>query len=454
MVWSTGHRVASGQYTIKKLLGEGGFCCTYLAVDDRDRPVAIKTLNAKRCRPQELTKRQQDFANEALWLAKCHHPNIVAIEEMVLDGLRWCMVLEFLPGPDLNALVKREGPLSEARSLGYIQQLGGAIAHMHDFGLLHRDIKPLNVLTRGANFEEVVLIDFGVARPFRQGEVAFHPDYTTRGFAPLEQYDRQGKRGTFIDVYGLAATLYFLVTGEVPRSPLTRVEYLQKQESDPLVSPQDYAPELGDRTARAIQQGLALQPEDRPQTIPDFLEQLGIELTVTSPKTSEVRRNFQEDHPATEMPAPSPQTDYESALGLDFEPLREFLDTNQWQAADQETARLLQEMAGCGAGQAIAPIHLDNIPCRDLRTLANLWEVYSNGRFGFLAQRRLWLKLDRDYGQLATTVGWSRRNQWLGYGELQFHPQAPVGHLPTWGRRGKLWTDFCDRLRFCYGKNR
>ncbi|MEM1427801.1 MAG: protein kinase, partial [Cyanobacteria bacterium P01_H01_bin.130] len=327
-------------------LGEGGFCCTYLAVDNRDRPVAIKTLNAKRCRPQELTKRQQDFANEALWLAKCHHPNIVAIEEMVLDGLRWCMVLEFLPGPDLNALVKREGPLSEARSLGYIQQLGGAIAHMHDFGLLHRDIKPLNVLTRGTNLEEAVLIDFGVARPFRQGEVAFHPDYTTRGFAPLEQYDRQGKRGAFIDVYGLAATLYFLVTGEVPRSPLTRVEYLQKQEPDPLVPPQDYAPELGDRTAMTIQKGLALQSEDRPQTIQDFLEQLGIKLTVKLLKKGKFRRELQGGESSAEMPVSSPQTEYESALGLDFEPLREFLDTNQWRAADQETARLLQEMAG------------------------------------------------------------------------------------------------------------
>ena len=453
MVWSTGHQIAGGKYTVEKLLGEGGFCCTYLAKDDRDRPVAIKTLNAKRGRPKELTKRQQDFANEALWLAKCHHPNIVAIEEMVLDGLRWCMVLEYLPGPDLNALVKRQGALSEARSLDYIQQLGGAIAHMHGFGLLHRDIKPLNVLTRGANFEEAVLIDFGVARPFRQGEVAFHPDYTTRGFAPLEQYDRQGKRGAFTDVYGLAATLYFLVTGEVPRSPLTRVEHLQKQEPDPLVPPQEYASDLGDRTAAAIQKGLALQPEDRPQTIQDFLEELGFKLTVSPLIKEGLRGDPKPTQPPTEIPESSSQSDYESAMGLDFEPLRELLDTNQWQEADQETARLLQEMAGCGSGQAIAPTHLDNIPCRDLRTLANLWEVYSNGRFGLLAQRRLWLKLDKDYGQLATTVGWSRRNQWLGYGELQFHPQAPVGHLPTWGRRGKLWPGLCDRLKTCFGQN-
>ncbi|NJN63093.1 MAG: protein kinase, partial [Coleofasciculaceae cyanobacterium RL_1_1] len=135
----------------------------------------------------------------------------------VLDGLRWCVVMEYLPGGSLDAIVERDGAFPVPQAIAIVEQIGAAAAFMHDRGLLHRDIKPLNLLTRSNG--EAVLIDFGLASPFQQDVVEIQEDYTSRGFAPIEQYDRRAKRGAYTDVYGLAATLYFLVTGEIPRSP-------------------------------------------------------------------------------------------------------------------------------------------------------------------------------------------------------------------------------------------
>ncbi|TAF55244.1 MAG: serine/threonine protein kinase [Oscillatoriales cyanobacterium] len=440
-IWQPGHRLAGGKYTIERLLGEGGFCVTYQARDTTDRPVAIQTLNTERSQARELNLWQQHLANTALRLAHCHHRHIVAVEEFVLDGLRWCVVLEYLPGGSLDTIVERDGVLPVPQAIAIVEQIGSAVALIHDRGLLHRDIKPLNILTRHNG--EAVLIDFGLASPFQQDVVEIQEDYTSRGFAPIEQYDRRAKRGAYTDVYGLAATLYFLVTGEIPRSPLTRIRDRQNGRPDPLVPPSDYCPDLRTSLEAAILNGLALQPEDRPPTIAAWFDQLGLEPP--APAT--------QSHAATPPPEPrrDPQTEaYASAIGLRFEALRSALETGRWQDADRETDRLLQIATGVKSGAPITIEDIENIPGRDLRTIASLWNIYSSGRFGLAYQARLWRSLNQDSDRFAAVVGWSVQGRWRGYGELSFRSDAPAGHLPTWGRRGKLWATLCDRLEACH----
>ncbi len=444
-IWQPGYRLAGGKYTIERVLGEGGFCITYQARDTTDRPVAIQTLNTERSQARELNLWQQHLANTALRLTQCRHRHIVEVEEFVLDGLRWCVVMEYLPGGSLDAIVERDGVLPVPQAIAIIEQIGSAVALMHDRGLLHRDIKPLNILTRGNG--EAVLIDFGLASPFQQDMVEIQEDYTSRGFAPIEQYDRRAKRGAYTDVYGLAATLYFLVTGEIPRSPLTRIRDQQNGRPDPLVVPSDYCPDLRDPIEVAILNGLALQPEDRPPTIAAWFAQIGLDAPSLIPKVSSpVNTLNTEDDRKTEP--------YASAIGLRFEVLRSALETGRWKDADRETDRLLQIATGVKPGAPIAIEDIENIPGRDLRTISSLWNIYSSGRFGLAYQARLWRSLDQNGDQFAAVVGWSIQGRWRGYGELIFRADAPAGHLPTWGRRGKLWGALCDRLEACnIGRN-
>ncbi|WP_338076297.1 serine/threonine protein kinase [Chlorogloeopsis fritschii] len=134
---------------------------TYRAKDNNGHYVVIKTLNDNlQCRP-DFAKFQQDFLNEAIKLAKCTHPHIVQIHELIQERELWCMVMEYIDGEDLYNLVENQGVLSEAKALNYIQQIGEALTIVHNNGLLHRDIKPHNIMVRSGNLE-AVLIDFWI----------------------------------------------------------------------------------------------------------------------------------------------------------------------------------------------------------------------------------------------------------------------------------------------------
>jgi serine/threonine protein kinase len=269
MAWASGQRVKNGDYTIQKEIGQGGFGITYLATDSNGKPVVIKTLNDTVQRRPDFDKFQQDFLNEALRLAKCTHPHIVKIYELFQEGGLWCMVMEYIDGEDLANRVVNRGTLPEPEALGYIQQIGEALAVVHRNGLLHRDIKPQNIMLR-AGKSEAVLIDFGIAREFTPNLTQSHTQFLSDGFAPIEQYDRRAKRNACNDVYALAATLYALLTGEVP-TPAPNIAA-----GTPLTPPKQHNPRISDRVNRAILKGMALQAKDRPQSVREWLELLGV----------------------------------------------------------------------------------------------------------------------------------------------------------------------------------
>ncbi|MEH2408546.1 serine/threonine protein kinase [Nostoc sp.] len=212
MAWVLGQQLQSGKYTIEKELGEGGFGITYLARDNQGRYIVIKTLNDKVQRRSDFAKFQQDFLNEAIKLAKCSHPHIVKIDEVIYENPLWCIVMEYIAGEDLASRINNQGVLSEAEALRYIQQIGEALIVVHNNGLLHRDLKPQNIMLRSGN-SEAVLIDFGIAREFTPNLTQTHTQIFSDGFAPIEQYDKRAKRGAYTDVYALAATLYSVLTG-------------------------------------------------------------------------------------------------------------------------------------------------------------------------------------------------------------------------------------------------
>ena len=267
MGWLSGQQLQNGKYTIEKKLGEGGFGITYLAKDKKENLVVIKTL-LKEPDPDsdDFDKFLQDFINEAIKLAKCsHHPHIVKVYECIKEGDIWGMVMEYIEGEELGNL----GILSESQALEYIQQIGEALTVVHQNGILHRDVTPKNILVRN-NKSEAVLIDFGIARDFTPNLIQTHTTYKTPFYAPPEQYNPRAKRGPFMDVYSLAATLYKLLTGKEPEASVSRAV------GCPLAEPKEINSNISDRVNKAILKGLELQSENRPQSVQDWLELLKV----------------------------------------------------------------------------------------------------------------------------------------------------------------------------------
>ncbi len=131
--------------------------------------------------------------------------------------------MEYIEGENLEELVsKRDAPLEETEALRYIQQIGEALTIVHNKGILHLDIKPKNIMVR-ENTNDARLIDFGIAREFSPNVTQTHTVSFTQGYAPPEQLNPKAQRGKYTDVYGLAATLYYLLTKEHPMHVLTRL---------------------------------------------------------------------------------------------------------------------------------------------------------------------------------------------------------------------------------------
>ncbi|MCT7980030.1 serine/threonine protein kinase [Laspinema olomoucense] len=277
MTLTVGQQIQGGKYSIEKVLGKGRFGITYKAKDAAGNAVAIKTLNDSllhQLSPGEIDELESKFWNEAVKLAKCsHNRHIVQVQESLKEGKLCCIVMEYIDGVDLASRAQKQLP--EKLALRYIQQIGEALMEVHSHQLQHLDIKPDNIVLRGGT-SEAVLIDFGLARAFD------HPLTTTRygeqGYSALEMYSQRRPRGAYTDLYGLAATLYELLTGQVPVSAIER-----KDADARLIPPKEINSNISDRTNQAILKAMALDSGDRPQTVQEWLKLLGVKKPIPLP---------------------------------------------------------------------------------------------------------------------------------------------------------------------------
>ena len=415
--WTPNTPLQNGQYIIKKVIGGGGFGETYLAEDtEENRLVVIKTLNREQREKPDFAEIQKRFRKEALDLSKCYHPHIVQVyDNFPEDGL-WAIVMEHIDGDDLAAYLENytaeNGYLSETEALRYIDQIGQALECVHERKLLHRDVKPNNILLRRES-KEAVLIDFGLAREFQPGKIRSMTEMKTPGYAPIEQYERRGDFGYYTDVYALAATLYSLLTNRVPVPANYRAEYNVE-----LSPPQKFNQKISDKVNAAILKGMELEPFNRPQTVREFRELLGLI---------------------------NQEVELKSSCGMDYRKLRDLLKAGKWNEADQETSLL---MVAVVRGKKYYGLYIDiyideieNFPCEDLRTIDQLWVKYSNGRFGFSVQKKIYHSLggtttisssSKIWEAFCDTVGWRKEGQWLQYyKDITFDITAPQAHLPS-----------------------
>ena len=273
-LWQPGQELDRGKFVVEQLLGFGGFGVTYRVRQNKTgKMFVIKTLKPEFKENPNFRQLQLQFINEVITLASCRHPNIVTVSRKVIehDDLI-CMVMEYIKGQTLGKYLQSRGRLSEDEAIAFIDKIGRALEFVHQQGLLHRDIKPDNIMLRQSN-KEPVLIDFGLARELIDDLTYQSMSHTgTPFYAPMEEYDSENNYGAWTDVYALAATLYTLVVGK----PQALFSHIRKYEfafnnRDPLIPPKQHLPELSDRINKAILKGLAIEPGDRPQTVQKWL---------------------------------------------------------------------------------------------------------------------------------------------------------------------------------------
>jgi serine/threonine-protein kinase len=258
-----GRTLQGGKYTLNEELGRGGFGITFKATHHLlGHIVVIKMLNESLRQEPDFADYQRKFQDEARRLALCVHPNIVRVTDFFVEAGLAYMVMDYIPGATLD-LVVRNGPLPEAIAIHYMRQIGNALKVVHQNGLLHRDVKPQNIILRQGT-QEVVLIDFGISREFTPGFTQTHTNLISSGYAPLEQYLSQEKRTPATDVYGLAATLYTLLTAMVPVASILR-------DRQPMPTPRDLRPEISAAVNQAVMHGMAVESRYRPASVDEWL---------------------------------------------------------------------------------------------------------------------------------------------------------------------------------------
>ena len=301
MTTPIGTSLQNGKYTLERELGQGGFGVTYIATHHvLGHAVVIKTLNDSLRHEPNFWDFHTQFQEEARRLAKFSHPHIVRVSDFFIENNLPYIVMDFIPGETLKTLVIPNRPLPEVVALHYIRQVADALRVVHQNGLLHRDVKPQNIILRQGT-QDVVLIDFGISREFTMGMTQTHTGVLSAGYAPIEQYLPRAKRTPATDVYGLAATLYSLLTAEVPIAAMLR-------HRQPLPAPRDLRPELSPRVNQAVLHGMALEPEQRPASIEDWLALLPDQPGVAVPQVGNTPATHEPTLALAPPPIPQPHS--------------------------------------------------------------------------------------------------------------------------------------------------
>lgn len=271
--------VLAGQYIIQKVLGQGGFGITYMAMDHQtNQKVAVKeffpdalatrTQNTVSSYPGERTDSFQYgkscFLQEAETLAAfIGNENIVRIHSYFEENGTAYFVMDFVEGISFDEYIEqRGGKVSYEDAERVLLPIIDALALVHSKGIVHRDVTPDNIYI--TNDGTVKLLDFGAAR-YSLGDKSRSLDVVLKhGFAPKEQYTRHGRQGPFTDVYTVGASFYFAITGKRPPDSIDRLE------EDDLVPPSSLGVDIPAPKEDAILKAMSVQPGERFQTMEQF----------------------------------------------------------------------------------------------------------------------------------------------------------------------------------------
>ncbi|MBQ0012389.1 MAG: PASTA domain-containing protein [Clostridiales bacterium] len=282
--------ILQDRYIVGKVLGYGGFGVTYLAWDGKlEQKVAIREYL-----PGEFSTRipgqlevsvfngvkneqfhagLQKFVDEAKRVGKFQsEPGIVKVFNTFEENATAYIVMEYLEGETLSSYIKREGKIPEEQAVNMLLPIIQSLIHVHEEGLLHRDIAPDNIFL--TNKGETKLIDFGASRYATTSHSRSLTVIVKPGYSPEEQYRSRGDQGEYTDVYSLAATLYKMITGKTPPDAMERRAKFENKNKDILVAPHTIDKTITRGREVAILNAMSVRIEDRTPDVATFLSEL------------------------------------------------------------------------------------------------------------------------------------------------------------------------------------
>ncbi len=314
--WKKGKTLNKGQFVIESIL-RGGVGVFYRARETTSNKivtiVATETADLMGAEKADLTKKLIQQAQQVA--NNCQNPYIVRLYPQVfIEEDSVYMVMDYPQGVDLASYLDNQGKFTPPEALGLIRKIAGAINTLHQHRCLHLNIKPQYIILEQET-KEPIIIDYGWAIKLFAFAQRKKPQQTLDCFSPPERWQENGKLGVYSDVYSLAATLYVLVTGQLPTPPNLR--HLQ-----PLIPPKQYNPNMSDVFNEAILKGMAVDIKQRPKCLKDWLElfkdspemaaigQTAVELpstpTLTPPEEEITEKNEETVVQPVDLTAPLP----------------------------------------------------------------------------------------------------------------------------------------------------
>src|SRR3954453_1518038 len=327
--------ILAGRYRVIDRLGSGGMATVYLAEDERlGRKVAVKRLHADS--PEDAAQR---FEREAKVGASLSHPNLVTVFDTVADDEGVLIVMEYVAGENLAELMARERVPAE-QAVSILRQVAGALDHAHQAGVVHRDVKPANILISPDGKAKVV--DLGIATASERtqitqaGTVLGTPSY----MAP-EQLEG-GNITKAVDIYALGAVSYELLSGKKARSGRTPVEIAHQIASDPAPDIRGAWTDAPPQAADALQRAMARNPSERPATAGQMARALDDAFKATQPAAAPAAATM----PVQRDSRPEPTRDHRPAPTA--EPVREAAPAPRRRAVGPPSSRAPQRSTGRG----------------------------------------------------------------------------------------------------------
>ncbi len=272
--------ILNGRYILGRVLGQGGFGITYVAQDWKTKQlVAVKEyLPDSICtrvgshsvkshsgeQSESFCYGKECFLNEAKTLAKfAGHPNIVQVYSYFEENGTAYFIMDYVKGVSFQTYIQNEGGrIDWQKAQEILLPVMDALSLVHSRGVIHRDVTPDNIYITEEG--TVKILDFGAAR-YSMGDKSRSLDIVLKhGFAPKEQYTRHGRQGAYTDIYSLAASFYYAITGRRPPDSIDRIE------EDDLVSPDSLGINIPNYVEKALLKGLEVQPSDRFQNMEQF----------------------------------------------------------------------------------------------------------------------------------------------------------------------------------------
>jgi len=428
-------RILLGRYRITNNLGEGGFGETYLAIDTAspDHPQCVVKKLKKNPHPEMLQTARRLFDTEAKTLYKLgKHEQIPQLLEHFEENSEFYIVQEFIKGHDLKKEITPGKPLDETSVIQLLIEILEILKYVHNNNIIHRDIKPSNLMRREKD-NKLVMIDFGAVKELsvlslnKQG-IAF-PTIAIGTPVYMAPEQANGFPKLCSDIYAIGIIAIQAITGL----------YCQEIQKDPdtgeIIGWENF--QISKQLAKVLKKMVRYNYKKRYKNATEALQAL-VNISSEQPKfpvkviISSIFAAIAGISLFTIIPKPEPD------LIGDYNQLEKYLETQDWEKANQETIDIMLKVTKQDSEGFLDINAINNFPCKDLAILNQLWQKYSQKKFGFSVQKSRYQETgnvigkynENTFNEFGRMVGWQQEGVWISDQELNFSSEVP-GHLPS-----------------------